>query len=223
MPMHVLKDLETKGLIDIPQNYNDLKLNYKSDLSKQKPFGVPNSKSKGSLTSRPPQSRINPSTIPLEKLLQNTPLITPEAIDSIKRLNSDDPSNIRINSLPNYIIEDLYRRGLIQSSDNDPIIAKAIENVRAINSKEGMKNIPDIIKELCIDTPIKNINPNFEVVDQKGNVIATCRDLNRYLNTKLLSKNTLPKLNPQIQKKLDEIPGTDIKMNDIPLSILVEM
>ena len=223
MPIQILKDLDTKGLIDIPQNYNDPKLNYKTDLNRRKSV-INKRKRPNELAVRqlpPPSNSL--SSIPLDKLLQNTPLISPEILSNIKALNTDNPNNIKINSLPNFVIEDLYKRGIIQSSDNDPIISKAIENVRAIKPKEGLKNIPDIIKELWIDTPVKSINPNFEIIDQKGNVIATWRDLNRYLNTKLLSKGTLPKLLPQIQNKIDAIPGTDIKMNDLPLSILVEM
>ena len=148
MPIQILKDLDTKGLIDIPQNYNDPKLNYKTDLNRRKSV-INKRKRPNELAVRqlpPPSNSL--SSIPLDKLLQNTPLISPEILSNIKALNTDNPNNIKINSLPNFVIEDLYKRGIIQSSDNDPIISKAIENVRAIKPKEGFKNIPDIIKEL---------------------------------------------------------------------------
>ena len=57
-------------------------------------------------------------------------------LSKITSLNRNDPNNIKINSLPNFIIEDIYKRGFIQNAVNDPVIIKAIENVRYSRLKD---------------------------------------------------------------------------------------
>ena len=75
-------------------------------------------------------------------------------LSNITSLNRNDQNNIKINFIPNFIIEDIYKRGFIQNVVNDPVIIKAIENIRYSRLKDGSANILDIIRELWISTSI---------------------------------------------------------------------
>ena len=70
---------------------------------------------------------------------------------------------------------------------------------------------------------MKLLNPDFEIVDAKINPIATIRDLNKYLGTKVIPKSLLPKLPTMIQDKINELKKDKVSLNELPLSIIVEM
>ena len=135
--MQILRDLEPIGLIDIPQNFNDLMFSYKDFQSPNNYKAMRRSKSKGYISSKQPIHSKSIATIQQDSLLKNTSLITPNILSKIISLNRNDPNNIEINSLPNFIIEDIYKRGLIQNVVNDPVIFKAIENVWYPRWKDG--------------------------------------------------------------------------------------
>ena len=103
------------------------------------------SKSKGYSSSKNLIPSSNITTIQQDALLKNTPLITPDILSNITSLNRNDPNNIKINSLLNFIIENIYKRGLIQNVVNDPVVLKAIEIVRYPRWKDGPADIHNII------------------------------------------------------------------------------
>ena len=69
MPMQILRYLEIKGFIDIPQNFNDPMLNYKNFQSLNNYKTMRRSKSKGYSTSKQPIPSSNNTTIHQDTLL----------------------------------------------------------------------------------------------------------------------------------------------------------
>lgn len=169
------------------------------------------------------QPRVSHDSIPLEKLLKSCPLLTPEILKRIQTTLQPGNENVKIEILPDDVIQDLFKRGLIHNNSDSNKVQKIIDKLRSLGKHDKSANIPELVKEVCINRPISELNPNFEIVDKNVDTIAACRDLNKYLDNKLIFKSSLPKLPVQIQNLIDKIPSADIKMNDLPLSILVEM
>jgi len=201
-------------------------LKYKSPSRPRQKHGsirLRGSKQKGSRGSSQPPLESSQTSIPLDKLLKNTPFITQSLAGDIVPPNIGQGQDIQIRTLPDYIIEDLHKRGLLQAYLGDPIVQNIIDKSKDRVATDPNKNIPEIVKNICLNTPINEINPNYEITDQKSNVVATCRDLNKYLSTKLISKSSVPKLPAEMQSKLDQLQPDEISMSDLPLSVVVEM
>ena len=219
LPTEALKVLEDDGIISLPQNYNDTKFSHSHKSSKD--FKIRHrSKISSSKRTESPSSVSN--NMPIDSLLKNCPILTQNDISKALKVLENDINSVKVASLESPLIEDLYKRGLIDSRTTDPIIKDAINNVDTTRMSNS-QYIPSKIKNICLNTPVKKINPHFEIVDYKGNEMANVSDLVKYLSSKAISKGGVPWLPWSIANNLSKMPGRDICLKELPLSLLVEL
>ena len=140
--------MENEGYIDLPQNFNDKIQKYKESpsMKRERPNLRVRSKrnfGRGSFLSptRPLQE-----AIPINKMKRCCPLLTGDKVSEIKASNKNNPDEAKIAYLPNDLIEDLYRRGLVHSNTEVPKIKELIKKIKESEAKGKIK-ISDSVKD----------------------------------------------------------------------------